>query len=415
MQVREALGAYEGFSAQERQAFLELLTTHDMETVVRLEAEDDISVITGDTIQVIQCKASPAGNGDSFLRNRSNDFWKTIDRWVQQTADGGYNGLTVESYRYSIIDTALKPRTSERISDSFKDARGTDEAQKVLAYAYKKLTDDSSGKSVSGKLQEHLDVIFDPKNSEAAVKVIDLFQIENHPDLQDEIAELFRARAFISAAHNDALLHQALGWTKNRLAEFSQDNQAPEIRYAEFIEWIRCAADQFRNDHLYPTVEKPDEERVRLDKDTNPVYIQQLHEIQPDGFNSEEEDLKAIVDRLRSADQIVQWVKEDGLLTNESIDNYRDELMRTWDIERMEALSSSQATDSKSIGRKIYIGTRRSAGGAKLAGYNPPGFVADGQLHELANVDDIVLHEPRIVWNPNFISIARERLRGDSE
>lgn len=386
-----------------------------MRAVVRLEAEDDISVITGDTIQVIQCKTSSAGNGDSFLRNRSDDFWKTIDRWVQQTAGGGYNGLTVESYRYSIIDEALKPRNSKRISDCFKDARGIDEAQKALAYAYGKLTDDSSGKPISRRLQEHLDVIYDSNNNEAAAKVIDLFQIENHPDLQDEIARLFRARAFISAAHNDALLHQALGWTKDRLAEFSQANQAPEIRYAEFIEWIRRAADQFRNDHLRPTVEKPDEERVHLAKEANPVYIQQLHEIQPDGFNGEEEDLKAIVDRLKSADQIIRWVKEDGLLTNESIDNYRDELMRTWDIERMEALSSFPATDSKSIGRDIYISTRRSAGGAKLAGYNPPGFVADGQLHELANVEDIALHEPRIVWNQNFVAIARERLRRDSE
>ena len=406
------MGAYEGFSAQERQAFLELLSTHDLRAVVRLEAEDDVSVITGDTIQVIQCKASPAGNGDLFLRNRSNDFWKTIDRWVQQTAGGGYNGLTVESYRYSIIDAARKSRKNKRISDSFEDARGIIEAKKALAYAYGKLTDDSSRKPVSRKLQEHLDAIYDPNNSEAAAKVIDLFQIENHPDLQDEIAQVFRARAFISAAHNDALLHQALGWTKDRLAEFSQANQTPEIRYAEFIEWIRRAADQFRNDHLRPTVEKPDEERVRLDKDANPVYIQQLHEIQPDGLNSEEEDLKAIVARLKSVDQIVQWVKEDGLLTNESIDNYRDELTRTWDIERMEALSSSPAADSKSMGRKIYTGTRRNAGGAKLAGYTPPGFVADGQLHELANVDDIALHEPRIVWNPSFVAIARARLKG---
>ena len=415
MQVREALGAYEGFSAQERQAFLELLSTHDLRAVVRLEAEDDISVITGDTIQVIQCKASPAGNGDSFLNNRSNDFWKTIDRWVQQTADGGYNGLTVESYRYSIIDAARKSRKNKRISDSFEDARGISEAKKALAYAYGKLTDDSSGRPVSRKLQEHLDVIYDPKNSEAAAKVIDLFQIENHPDLQDEIAKLFRARGFTSEAHNDALLHQALGWTKNRLAEFSQANQTPEIRYAEFIEWIRRAADQFRNDHLRPTVEKPDEERVHLVKEANPVYIQQLHEIQRDDYNGEEEDLKAIVDRLKSADQIIQWVKEGGLLTNESIDNYRDELTRTWDIERMETLSSFPDTEPKSIGRKIYTGTRRSAGGVKLAGYNPPGFVADGQLHELANVEDIALHEPRIVWNPNFVAIARERLRRDSE
>lgn len=407
MEVREALGSYEGFSVEERQALLELLNLNDSDAAVQIEERDDITVESSKGIEIIQCKSS-VKDGTPYLRNGNVEFWKTVARWVEKTSSGGYGERRVRCYRYSISAASIcKPR-KKRIANLFDSVRGLAEAEEALNYA-KTMMD-----SPSAEIKKSLEVVFSPEKFEAAKQVVDGFKIEHHPNLNIEMEEAFSSRGFVGQEFERALLHDALGWFKKMVADQSQNGNPPIVRYTDLIEHVRSAAEQYRRYPLTVTVGEPEARELEIIREVNPVYIRQLHAIAHNDSNLKDEDLRAISDRLRSFSQIIRWVEHDGLITQAAIDSYQDDLVETWRDERDEVvLESSGLLDSKRQGRKIYIKTRRESRHRKLAGDTPPLFVSNGQLHELADVDDIMVDEPRIVWNPSFVEQERSSGKAD--
>ncbi|MBM6892892.1 hypothetical protein H6A10_07260 [Enorma massiliensis] len=401
MEVKEAVGSYEGFSAEERLALLELLKTSDENVTVSIERDDDISVDCCGVLKVIQSKSS-GSDGAVYLRNRSAEFWKTIARWVEKTHQRDYGDKTVNCYCYSISAPFFASERVKRFSSLFNDARGLAEAEGVLNRAIGVLGNSSAS------IKKYLDVVFSPKMRDSAKAVIDKLSIETHHDLNNEVMQLFKARAFTSHAHEEALYNDALGWLKGKLADQSQQGISPQICYIDFAEYIRSAAEQYQRDPLTETVGNPGLGEVEQVRESNPIFLRQLHAIQRGSMDQDEEDLQAICNWLRSSSQIVRWVKEDGLITQPVVNSYQNELVEAWRLECDDVISDSSGLSSpEQQGRKIYIKTQRESRRKDLAGSVPPTFVSDGQLHELADVEDIMTDKPRVIWNPLFVEQER--------
>lgn len=401
MEVKEAVGSYEGFSVEERQAFLELLKTSDENAIVSIERDDDISVDCCGALKVIQSKSS-GRDGATYLQNGSTEFWKTITRWVEKTHQRDYGGKTVYCYCYSISAPSFASERKRRFSSLFNDARGLTEAEDALNRAIGALGNSSA------RIKKYLDVIFSPEMRDSAIEVIDKLSIEIHHDLNDEVMQLFKARAFTSHAHEEALYNDALGWLKGKFADQSQRGISPKICYVDFAEYVRIAAERYQRDPLAETIGNPEPEEVEQVRESNPIFLRQLFAIQPASMDQDEENLLAVCNWLRSSSQIVRWVKEDGLITRSAVSSYQRELVEAWRLERDDVMSDSLGLfSSEQQGRKIYIRTQRESRHKVLAGSVPPAFVCDGQLHELADVEDIMTDVPRIVWNPTFVEKER--------
>ena len=407
MEVKEALGSYEGFSVEERQALLELLNLNDLDASVWIEDKDDVTVESSKGVEVIQCKSSRNG-GTSYLQNRNSEFWKTVARWVEKTSSGSYGEKHVRCYRYSISAASIGQPKKKRIADLFDGARGLAEAEEVLNRAKAMMGSPSAG------INKSLEVVFSPEKLEAAKRVVDGFTIEHHPDLNKEIEEAFASRGFIEKTFEDVLLYDALGWFKKSVAEQSQNGNPPVVRYSDFVEHVRSAAGRYRRNPLAVTVDDPTTEEQEKIREANPVFIRQLHAIAQSDDKQQDEDLKAISDWLRSSSQIVNWVERGGHITQAEIELYQDELREIWKDERDDVLLESLGShDSEHQGRMIYRNTRKESRHRKLAGGTLPLFVTYGQLHELADVDDIMTDEPKIVWNPLFVERERSVEKAD--
>lgn len=380
---------------------LELLKTSDENTTVSIERDDDISVDCCGVLKVIQSKSS-GSDGAVYLQNKSAEFWKTIARWVEKTHQQGYGDKTVNCYCYSISASSFASERKKRFSSLFNDARGLAEAEDVLNRAI-----DVLGNS-SVRIKKYLNVVFSPEMRDSAKAVIDKLSIETHRDLNNEVLQLFKARAFTSHAHEEALYSDALGWLKRKFADQSQQGISPQICYADFAEYIRSAAGRYQRDPLAETVGNPESEEVEQVRESNPIFLSQLHAIQRGSMDPDDEDLLAIRNWLRSSSQIVRWVKEDGLITQPAVNSYQNELVEAWRLECDDVLSDSSGLFSpEQQGRHIYVKTQRESRRKVLAGSVPPTFVSDGQLHELADVEDIMTNKPRVVWNPLFVEQER--------
>ena len=81
----EVPGSLEGFSAQEKQAFYELMRNTDDDVKVWIEKYDDVSVQKGTDIECIQLKSATGDNNP--LTDRSVKLWKSLSNWVDKLQD----------------------------------------------------------------------------------------------------------------------------------------------------------------------------------------------------------------------------------------------------------------------------------------------------------------------------------------
>ena len=80
---------YAALTAQTKQAFFELITHDDPDTIVCIEKHDDVSVRNDNSIEFIQVK-SVTSSGNNPLSNGSAELWKALANWVSKLESGEY-------------------------------------------------------------------------------------------------------------------------------------------------------------------------------------------------------------------------------------------------------------------------------------------------------------------------------------
>lgn len=395
----ETPGGYEAFSAEDKQLFYELMTHTDDDTEVWLEKYDDVASKTGSDLELIQVKSATSAQNNP-LSNRSPELWKTLSNWVDKlkSFEKGDEDISVLKCRYSVSTHYTLSIGS--FPSLFKQARSKAEGERAISQAIVELANPSK------RVKKYFDNFIKQENRQYALKIICLFDYEVHFSFHDELQALFHRTSFIAKELEPKLFQMMCGWIKEKIAAHTETNSPAVIQRLDYCDELRSVSTLCRENPLILPRDEPTENEIEAEKDRKPNYLAQLQLI---GINAieegDEEGLRAIMEKLRS-DSLVAELAEDGVISTEGFDCYREDLASDWNDVRQEKLLQSSIDnaiiDGAGIGRQIYFQTRQATKGIKLQSYDPPRFLACGQLHALADETDERLGVPRIGWHPHY-------------
>lgn len=369
---------YAALTAQTKQAFFELITHDDPDTIVCIEKHDDVSVRNDNSIEFIQVK-SVTSSGNNPLSNGSAELWKALANWVSKLESGEYAEFKV-MFRYSVC-TAHKIN-SGTVVRSFANAYGCYEAEEAYKHA----------RDVIEKLTEsrHKSVFFAEEHHDFAIEVIRGFSYELHPNFEQETRNRFFNIGSFQIEWRQDMFQGMVGWIADKSASRVEAGKPVQIRREEFHRELIAKAGRFRANPLSETAAQPEKPEIEREIAGNPNYLKQLELIDL----RESEGPEAVIARLRSHVQMEKWA-ETMQITNEEVVAYQDSLIGTWqDVGGLMSVED-ETDDRRKLGQRIFYRTRHKSRTIPIRNSQLPNYLGPGQLHELAN-------GLRIGWHPDF-------------
>lgn len=375
-------GQYGGYSLQATRMVAKLLDAPSG-SAVSLEVFEDVGTESACGHRTAeQVKSTFDGNPVS---DRAVDLWKTFSNWVDAVGDGE---LQIGKASFEIH--VSRPATGE-IVRSFSEATCLRDAQAALKQARDKLWGTPpqylNRAKVSDGIRGYLDNVFGADES-VTCGIIEAFSLscgrgDSHADLEAKIEEKFTPPELIS----DVLLH-ALGWVKSRTDRLVESQRPAVVSRDEFhrevMTYLRKIAyrgvlESFARDPNQEEVES----HLRL-RD----YVRQLGLIECD----DDDKLEAVRDFLMASVNRTRW-SEQGLIHDSSLDEFEENLVRTWKNNKRVANVEAAGRDDVIKGQLLY--SKCSAHQAKLEGFEVPSHFTPGSFHALSD-------EGTVGWHPDY-------------
>lgn len=377
---------------QVRHMLYELITL-DLETVVSVEAFDDVGVKSGEDIIAEQIKSVTTGGNP--LADRAEVFWKTVFNWCSYLAEGH---LSVHNLSLKFIVISEKNLPCGKIPQSFADASNATEAKKALDEAYYALThsEDGKEKEIPDSYKRYAEYIFSSENEHIVLAVIQAISITVYDgDYDSRLVERFNSQQ-VPAEYSEELLIYMLGWVSEEVHKQTKLNKPAYISAKAFHDEL---ASQIRGRNLNTILSalstEPSNSETTGEVDRQDNYIKQLGFIDLDPT----EIFTAANDFLRTKAEKVLWSQR-GIVTQANIDDYNERVTRRWNIKKRLNDFQNHASE-ETQGQTLYYNTSEDVSCLRLQGCDPPPFFGSGTLHELAN-------EPKIGWHPRYEELLQQ-------
>ncbi len=401
----EVPGTFEGFSAEEKQAFFELMRNTDDTVEIWIERYDDVAVKKGDDVECIQLKSATSNNNP--FANKSAELWKSLSNWVDKLKDAEIaSEINICRCRYSV--SSPHAFTVGRIVTSFRDAISERDAEDALQEAQ------SIIKAPTSSIKPFVDNFFALENRAYSINVVRAFSYEYHSEFMKELSQLFHETSSVTPNLEKSLFETMCGWIRIQSAPFTESGNPACILRGSYRNKLASESQRLRENPLSQPIDKPTPEDIEAEKQKLPNYLRQLQLIDMAQDDvCDERSTKAITEKLKS-DRHVAILAKDGIISLESFELYRDNMISDWeDIRRDKLLAAN--TDDISLGQQIYIATRKEIKRNHLQGFEPPRDTAYGQLHGLADEPERHTGVPRIGWHPNYESELIKRISEDTD
>ena len=391
----EVPGSLEGFSAQEKQAFYELMRNTDDDVKVWIEKYDDVSVQKGTDIECIQLKSATGDNNP--LTDRSVKLWKSLSNWVDKLQDPEITSeVNTCKCRYSVSSPrVLSPGT---IATLFHTASSESDAELAFQEALSIIGDPSES------LDPYTSRFFLSENKAYAITVIRLFSYEIHHHFLSEIKDKFHEVSYLDATIEESVFKTMCGWIRCQASPFTEYGKPALLPRVEYRKELTKEGRRLRDNPLSQAIPKPSDADIHVEKSKQTNYLIQLQLIDKALEGSRDDiALDAITEKLRSDCLIITLAKY-GTISSEGLEAYQDELVSEWKNERQKSLLSStyQAKSNEAIGASIFLNTRTAVKTTRLEAFDTPWYFSCGQLHGLADTVDDTFGAPRIGWHPNY-------------
>lgn len=395
MRNTEVPGSLEGFLAQEKQAFYELMGNTDDNAEVWIEKYDDVSVKKDTDIQCIQLKSATSNNNP--LTDKSIELWKSLSNWVGKLQDPEIiSKVNICKCRYSVSSPrALRPGV---VATLFHAASSESDAELAFQEALSIIGEPSKS------LKPYTSCFFSPENKDFAVKVIRLFSYEIHHHFLSEIKVKFHETSYLDATIEESVFKTMCGWIRCQASPFTEYGKSALLLRAEYRKELTNEGRRLRENPLSQAIPKPSDVEIHVEKSKQANYLIQLQLIDESLEGSRDDiALDAITEKLRS-ECLVANLAKDGTLSSEGLEAYQDDLVSEWKNERQKSLLDSmyQTKSNEAVGASIFLNTRTAAKTTKLETFDTPWYFSCGQLHSLADAVDDTLGIPRIGWHPNY-------------
>lgn len=391
----EVPGSFEGFSAEEKQAFYELMRNTDDDVEVWIEKHDDVSVKKDVDVECVQLKSATGDNNP--LTDKSVELWKSLSNWAEKLQNPEFiSEVNICKCRYSVSSPrTLRPGT---IATLFHAASSESDAELALREAL----------SIIGKpsktLEPYISWFFLPENKNYAITVIRLFSYETHHHFLSEIKAKFHETSYLDATIEESVFKTMCGWIRCQASPFTEDGEPALLPRAEYRKELTKEGRRLRDNPLSQTIPNPSDAEIRTEKSKQANYLIQLQLIE-EALEGSRDDiaLSAITEKLRS-ECLVANLAKNGAISSEGLEAYQDDLVSEWKNERQKSLIDSMHQDNsnEAIGASIFLNTRTAVKTTRLETFDTPWFFSCGQLHDLADKIDDALGIPRIGWHPNY-------------
>lgn len=384
----EVPATYEGFEAEAKQAFFELLNHLDSKTIVAVEDKEDISISCGERLELIQVKSATSKKTQP-LSDSYPDFWKTVGHWIDKTKK--YNKYQIMNYKYSV--SSLHCLTIGSYIQRINDVNSLEEAEQV----YTDLKIDSDIKRIA---ERNTSNIFDEANYEIVLDIFVNFSFEIHRNFIEEIKGIFYQSGEHHRQISSFIFDEMYGWLSEEITIATQNGSPAKISRQKFQNQRRGIVARFKEDPLSavaPDLLEPEE--IKAEKSSTPLYLKQLDLI---GLNDEQNKNEAIIDYLHAKRATIVWAKSLEVI-KQSFASYNEELGRINSDIRREISIKDEADEFK--GRETYFETRKEAARVNLQGKQVPRKYSCGILHDLAQSP---ANCPIVGWHPKYIELLSE-------
>lgn len=381
----------EGYMLQTRYALYNLITLDDY--IVSIEAFDDVAIETETTITAEQIKSVSSDNNP--VANKAVAFWKTLYNWCQYFEDGTFSSKkTVLGY---IIISSHLINIGE-IPQSFSDAKSNSEAKIALTSArdiiYPSL---ESEPDISDECKKYVQYCFDIKNENTVLMVISLMSITVYGNTFDDELRMKFYKQIIPKEYADVLFLSMLGWTQDKIHQFTKNNKAAYISSQEYRDaLLREIRGRNTQNILSAISSQPSDVCTKVEVTKRDTYIKQLQLINADDLTI----FKAASDFLRTKAEKTMWA-ERGLVNEQNFEDYNDTIIRMWENEKF-IIELNPCTNKESMGQHLYRNSLQNVLKLPLQGCSVPAFFGSGSLQNLANEPKVC---PEIGWHPEYKKI----------
>lgn len=386
----------EGYMLQVRHALFELISLDNR--IIGVEAYDDISVETEDTLIAEQTKSVLSKNNP--VTNRAEAFWKTLFNWCNYIKNNSFPTKELV-LKYVVVST--HDLDIGDVPRSFSAAATEDAARKALVDARQELfgmeQKEKKPPAISQSIKPFVDFCFASENESIMLKVILLMKIEHHEQSYDEeLTNRFNMQT-IPPEYATELFESMLGWVADQIHQQTMQNKPAFISSQDY----RAALDiqiRSRDRHIIWSAvsTQPETYQTAAEIERHDTYIKQLELIDTDATDI----FEAASDFLRTKSEKTAWA-EKGLVNGNSFEEYHDGLKRLW--KNNKTLSSIVATDDISKGKYVYSQCLKDVINHRLLGSDVPSFFGSGSLQELANEPS---DQPTIGWHPRYVDLLKK-------
>ena len=385
-------GTYLGFSLQTTR-FLEHMLKAAPGDVVCLEVFEDVGVEKADGSRIAeQSKSNLAHNP---LADRAIDFWKTLRNWLDAVEIGD-----LDPERTAFILYASNPAGGP-IAQSFHDAKTHNVALEALKNAKERLLDkdhDGGGCSIPGQFGVHLRRIFSADEATVA-KIIVRFTFESGCGSSYEELRSLTKWKLVSEDVCEEVIQWALGWIKKATDQLMEKGKPARIEQGVFHNaLLRYVQTHDRINILRSVAGTFSRETLQKEADFR-VYVRQLNLIQVDT----DDILAAVNDFMCAASDRTHW-SERGLINESSLDEYSNELCRSWSNKKIKVTTVHSQMTNIDQGRVLYSECMEHS--LPLDGLETPTYFSRGSWHALSD-DQIV------GWHPDYKTELQRDAGGD--
>ena len=379
----------ESYLLQVRHALYNLISLED--GVVSVEYVDDVAIDNCESIILEQTKNAISSNNP--LADRSVAFWKTVYNWCYSIRTGE---IVNEKARFKYVVVSSHNLNIGEIPNRFFNATQQKEIEDAIDFAISVLYKDGELK-ISDICKKYLDFCFSTENRKILVDVIRLMSLEVHSDSYDnDLINKFKNQ-IIPGEYAEELLTYMLGWVDEKIHQYTKQNKPAFISIKEYREELKKQArEKNTNTILSALSTKPSEIETGTEVSRRNTYIKQLELIEVDANII----FRAANDYLSAKSQAVEWADK-GLVTENSYSDYKDSLVRVWEIEKLSNDTRCHYSEVDK-GKQLYSETQKTGSTKLLQGKNVPSFFANGVLQDLANEPK---KSPIIGWHPKYKAI----------
>lgn len=384
----EVPGQLFGYTLQYPRAYLRLLEIPD-DASVAIEELADVSVTYSDGSIMVEEDKSSISNKNP-VSDHSVNLWKTFYNWIYKINN---KELDINRDSFILYSNYQANEKSLVVRMGNKENLKIEPLIQEIELIYNSIEKDNA-------IYKYLAYLLKSENLGNLKKLICKFEFVNDKNADDVYLSIKKQLKHDLCIDDEekikSLLLVATGWLQNQYITKISNHEDPIVtrkEYRKFIRpHIRSINDSILFDYAKSKIISDEQKNEELNK--NPTYIKQLRLIEMD----DEIMINAIDDYYKAEINRDRW-NEDGILSEEDIRNFKNDLKSACSKDKIEIdIVHSSRTDVEK-GKLLYVKSQDKR--ILLAQKEPPSRTIQGTYQLLAD-------EKELGWHPHWKEIIGE-------